>query len=67
MDRGLAMCFGLKYEEAVKCFQKDIQADPGCAMAHWGVACALGSNMNNMEIASDQMHRPFMQYGGRSC
>lgn len=54
-DRGLAMCFGFNHEEAVTCFEKALQADPGCVMAHWGIAYAWGPNMNNMEIGSDQM------------
>jgi len=58
-DRGIAMCFGFNHEEAVKCFEKAIQADPGCVMAHWGIAYALGPNMNNMEIVSDQMARAY--------
>jgi len=59
VDRGLAMCFGFNHEEAVKCFEKAIQADPGCAMAHWGTAYALGPNMNNMKIVSDQMAQAY--------
>jgi len=58
-DRGFAMCFGFNHEEAVKCFEKAVQTDPGCAMAHWGIAYALGPNMNNMEIVSDQMARAY--------
>lgn len=54
-DRGLAMCFGFNHEEGVTCFEKALQADPGCVMAHWGIAYAWGPNMNNMEIGSDQM------------
>lgn len=49
------MCFGFNHEEAVTCFEKALKADPGCSMAHWGIAYAWGPNMNNMEIASDQM------------
>lgn len=58
-DRGIAMCFGFNHEEAVKCFEKAIQADSGCVMAHWGIAYALGPNMNNMEIIADQMARAY--------
>ncbi len=45
-DRGLNWCFGYHHEEAVACFQKALEADPGCAMAHWGVAYAAGPNYN---------------------
>jgi tetratricopeptide (TPR) repeat protein len=45
-DRGLNWCFGYHHEEAVACFEKALEADPDCAMAHWGVAYAAGPNYN---------------------
>lgn len=45
-DRGLNWCFGYHHEEAVACFEKALSADPVCAMAHWGVAYAIGPNYN---------------------
>ena len=45
-DRGLNWCFGYHHEEAVACFEKALAADPNCAMAHWGVAYAIGPNYN---------------------
>src|ERR1700712_635161 len=45
-DRGLNWCFGYHHEEAVACFEKAAQADPGCAMAQWGIAYAAGPNYN---------------------
>jgi tetratricopeptide (TPR) repeat protein len=45
-DRGLNWCFGYHHEEAIACFEKAIEADPDCAMAHWGVAYAAGPNYN---------------------
>ncbi len=54
-DRGLAMCFGFNHEEAVRCFEKALAEDPGLAMAHWGIAYALGPNLNNMLIPEHQI------------
>jgi tetratricopeptide (TPR) repeat protein len=54
-DRGLAMCYGFNHEEAVRCFEHAIQADPGLAMAYWGVGYASGPNINNMEIAAEEI------------
>ncbi len=54
-DRGLAMCYGFNHEEAVRCFEQALAADPGMPMALWGIAYAWGPNINNMEIAADQM------------
>jgi tetratricopeptide (TPR) repeat protein len=45
-DRGLGWTYGYNHGEAVACFRKALEADPDCAMAHWGVAYALGPNYN---------------------
>ena len=45
-DRGLNWCFGYHHEEAVTCFEKALETDPNCAMAHWGVGYAAGPNYN---------------------
>src|SRR5215470_9092076 len=45
-DRGLVWCYAFNHEEAVRCFQKATEHDPGCAMAWWGVAYAAGPNYN---------------------
>ena len=45
-DRGLNWTWGYNHDEAVACFQKALEHDPGCAMAHWGVAYASGPNYN---------------------
>ncbi len=43
---GLNWCYGFNQEEGVKCFQRALQHDPDCAMAHWGVAWAAGPFYN---------------------
>ncbi|MFI1071372.1 hypothetical protein [Streptomyces puniciscabiei] len=45
-DRGLIWTYAFNHEEAVSCFEAAAAADPGCAMAHWGIAYALGPNYN---------------------
>jgi tetratricopeptide (TPR) repeat protein len=45
-DRGLNWLYGFNHAEAIKCFQKALEHDPGCAMAHWGVSYAAGPNYN---------------------
>ncbi len=45
-DRGLNWLFGFNHGEAIKCFQKALEYDPECAMAHWGVSYASGPNYN---------------------
>ncbi|MFI2433514.1 hypothetical protein [Streptomyces sp. NPDC018693] len=45
-DRGLVWSYAFHHEEAVACFEAAVRADPDCAMAHWGIAYALGPNYN---------------------
>jgi tetratricopeptide (TPR) repeat protein len=45
-DRGLNWCFGYHHQEAIACFEKALEHDPDCAMAHWGIGYALGPNYN---------------------
>jgi len=45
-DRGLAWLFAYNHEEAIVCFERALEADPACALAHWGIAYALGPNYN---------------------
>lgn len=45
-DRGLNWTFGFNHAEAVICFERALEADPACAMAHWGIAYAMGPNYN---------------------
>jgi tetratricopeptide (TPR) repeat protein len=45
-DRGLVWAYAFNHEEAAACFERAAAADPGCAMAYWGLAYALGPNYN---------------------
>ncbi|KAK4442012.1 hypothetical protein QBC34DRAFT_419375 [Podospora aff. communis PSN243] len=45
-SRGLIWCYAFNHEEAAACFRRAIVADGECAMAHWGLAYALGPNYN---------------------
>lgn len=53
-DRGLNWTYGFNHEEAVRCFEKATEYDPECAMAHWGIAYALGPNYNKAWDAFDE-------------
>jgi hypothetical protein len=52
-DRGLAWCYGYNHDEAVRCFEKAVKADPRCAIAWWGIAYAAGPNYNKQWKAFD--------------
>lgn len=45
-DRGLVWLFAYNHEEAIVCFEKTLEADPACPLAHWGIAYAVGPNYN---------------------
>ncbi|HEU0192670.1 MAG TPA: hypothetical protein VFQ71_00645 [Gaiellales bacterium] len=53
-DRGLAWCYAFNHEEAGRCFRLAAEADPGCAMAQWGIAYAIGPNYNKDWPAFDE-------------
>ncbi|MBV6638887.1 MAG: hypothetical protein KI788_23615, partial [Mameliella sp.] len=46
LDRGLVWLFAYNHEEAILCFEKALASDPACALAHWGIAYAIGPNYN---------------------
>ncbi|MEK6205203.1 MAG: hypothetical protein N2B02_06180, partial [Amylibacter sp.] len=43
---GLNWCFGFNQEEGVACFQRVLEHDPTCAIAHWGLAYSAGPFYN---------------------
>jgi tetratricopeptide (TPR) repeat protein len=45
-DQGLRLTYGFNHEEAIKSFKEAIRQDSTCAMCYWGVAYALGPNIN---------------------
>ncbi len=45
-DQGLIWCFAFNHEEAIRSFREAARLDPDCAMCYWGVAYALGPNIN---------------------
>ncbi len=52
-DRGIIWCFGYNHDEAIACFEKALQHDPDCALAHFGIAYAIGPNYNRPWILFD--------------
>jgi tetratricopeptide (TPR) repeat protein len=45
-DQGLRLTYGFNHDEAVRSFREGIRHDSTCAMCYWGVAYALGPNIN---------------------
>ena len=57
-DRGLIWTYAYNHEEAIACFDKALEADPDCAMAHWGIAYAIGPNYNKPWEAFEEDEKP---------
>lgn len=45
-NQGLALVYGFNHDEAVRSFKRAADLDPQLAMAYWGIALALGPNIN---------------------
>ena len=45
-DQGLNLTYGFNHAEAVRAFQAAANLDRNCAICYWGVAYALGPNIN---------------------
>ena len=45
-NQGLRLVYGFNHSEAIRAFQEAARLDPKCPMAHWGIALALGPNIN---------------------
>jgi tetratricopeptide (TPR) repeat protein len=54
-DQGLSLVFAFNHDEAVRSFKRAAELDPQMAMAWWGVALALGPNINmDVDLAREQ-------------
>ena len=45
-DQGLTLAYAFNHAEAIRSFRQALALDPACAMCAWGVAYALGPNIN---------------------
>jgi len=45
-DQGINLLFGFNHAEAIRSFREAGRLDPDCAICWWGVALALGPNIN---------------------
>jgi tetratricopeptide (TPR) repeat protein len=45
-DQGMILSFAFNHAEAIRSFREAARLDPDCAMCDWGVAYALGPNIN---------------------
>lgn len=45
-DQGMRLTYAFNHAEAIRSFEEAARLDPECAICHWGVALALGPNIN---------------------
>jgi tetratricopeptide (TPR) repeat protein len=71
-DRGLTLVFAYEGDEAERAFREAARLDPSLAMAWWGIALAVGPNINyppepkNTGIAAASMERARLLAEGRA-
>lgn len=53
-DQGLQWAYGFNHDEAVRSFKEAAARDPEAAMPWWGVAYALGMNINDTQVGDDR-------------
>lgn len=57
-DQGFTLIYAFNHDAAYWSFQRAAQLDPDMAMAYWGMALALGSNIN-MEVSPDREKKAY--------
>ena len=45
-NQGLTYVYGFNHDEAIRSFRRAAELDPSSPMPHWGIALALGPNIN---------------------
>jgi len=55
-DQGLRLVYAFNHPEAIRSFEAAVQLDPQAAMPYWGIALALGPNINSAMDKKDE-HR----------
>ncbi len=45
-DQGFNLIYAFNHDEAIRSFRKALELDPNMVMAYWGIAFALGPNIN---------------------
>jgi tetratricopeptide (TPR) repeat protein len=59
--QGLQLVWAFEHTEAVRVFRAALARDPTCAMCAWGVAYALGPNINNPDRGPVRDIRRFLE------
>ena len=72
-DQGLKFIYAFNHDEAARSFQHAAELDPRLAMAHWGIAEAIGPNYNDpasedrFKLAHDEIQKALSLSAGASA
>lgn len=55
-DQGLRLVYAFNHEEAIRSFEEAAKHDPNAPMPYWGIALALGPNIN-AAMSKEDAHR----------
>ena len=58
--QGLQLTYAFEHTEAVRVFRAALARDPSCAMCAWGVAYAMGPNINNPDRGPERDIRRYI-------
>ena len=64
-DQGFAFLHGFNHRAAIRAFQQAAEIDPGCAMAHWGIALACGPHINSIAVPPPAAELSWKELGRR--
>jgi tetratricopeptide (TPR) repeat protein len=56
-DQGLCLVYAFNHEEAIRSFERAAELDPKAAMPLWGIALALGANINDPDPGAARLKR----------
>jgi tetratricopeptide (TPR) repeat protein len=55
-NQGLALIYAFNHDEAARSFRRAVELDPQLAMAHWGIALAIGPNYNEATVDRERVN-----------
>src|SRR5215467_7665075 len=53
-DQGLTFVYAFNHDEATRSFRRAADLDPSSPMPYWGIALALGPNINDLDVDPDR-------------
>jgi tetratricopeptide (TPR) repeat protein len=53
-DQGLTFIYAFNHDEAIRSFRRAADLDPSSPMPYWGIALALGPNINDLDVDPDR-------------